>query len=287
MKTYEECIPCVDRQLVKLAEMLSDDPVMQRRIRDAGKQAFDPKYMNCPPPYFAQKVHRAVRKVSGVADPYADLKRQYNQKALNYAPRLKKMILESENRFRQAVLISLAGNIIDFGAGSDFKLMETILRVLGEEPVVDEITDLENAVSKANRILFIGDNAGETVMDRLLIEEISPGKDILYSVRGGPILNDATMEDAIEAGLDRYAKLLSNGSDAPGIILDDCSLKFRREFENADLIIAKGMGNYETLSEICDSRLFFILLIKCELVARHIGYKKGGAVVMRSRRTGS
>jgi damage-control phosphatase, subfamily I len=287
MKTYEECIPCVDRQLIKLAEMLSDDPAMQRRIRDAGKQAFDHEDMNCPPPYFAQKVHRAIRKISGVADPYADLKRQYNHKALNYVPRLKKMILESDNRFRQAVLISLAGNIIDFGAGSDFKLMDTILRVLGEDPVVDEITDLENAISKAHKILFIGDNAGETVMDRLLIEEISTAKDICYSVRGGPILNDATIEDAMVVGLDRYAKLLSNGSDAPGIILDDCSTAFRREFENADLIIAKGMGNYESLSEICDSRLFFILLIKCKLVARHIGYPKGGAVVMRSRRTGS
>ncbi len=268
---------------MRIAEMLTSDPGIQKRIRNAGKAAFDSEDMSRPPPYFAQKVHRAIREISGVADPYKAQKTQYTYIALDYAPRLREIIRKADDPFRVAVLISLAGNIIDFGAGANFNLMRTIENVLSENPVVDEIDELLKTVLESKKILVIGDNAGETVMDGLLIDRIGGNKDITYAVRGGPVLNDATLEDAIEAGLDQKATLLSNGSDAPGVILDDCSKEFRREFDEADLIIAKGMGNYEALSELNDSRIFFILLIKCDLVARHIGYPKGGAVVMRNR----
>ncbi len=281
MRTYLECIPCIEKRLKSLSKRLTDDPKLRKAIVEGGRKAFDEKDMELPPPYFGQKVHRAIRQISGNPDPYKEMKSLYNKRALELYPGLKESVLEAKDSFRAAVLISIAGNVIDFGAADDFSLMETIERVTAEQPAVDCIEELKQAVSQAHTILYIGDNAGETVMDRILIEQFEPEKEVTFVVRGGPVLNDATDEDARIAGLHELATIIDNGSDAPGILLEDCVETFRTAFRSADLVIAKGMGNFESLSGTADREVFYLLLVKCDLVGNHIGCPKGKAVILR------
>lgn len=281
MRTYDECIPCIEKQIRRMSKNLTDDPDLQKKIVDGCREVLDSTDMNQPPPYFGQKIHRAIRELSGNPDPYKEEKDLYNRRALALYPQLKSRVQSAPDPFRMAVMIALAGNIIDFGVSDDIRLEETIDRVIGEKPAVDQVALLKEKIAQAQTILYLGDNAGETVMDRILIEQFEPGKQVTYAVRGAPILNDATIEDALVAKLDQVAAIMPNGSNAPGTILDDCTQEFMQTFRQADLIIAKGMGNYESLSENAGREIFFILLIKCDLVARHIGSPVGKAVVTR------
>jgi uncharacterized protein with ATP-grasp and redox domains len=138
-----------------------------------------------------------------------------------------------------------------------------------------------NAVSQAERILYLTDNAGEIVLDRLLIEQL-PTEQVTVAVKGAPVINDATMEDALLAGLPRIVEVIDNGSDAPGTILEACSQAFRERFEDADLIVSKGQGNYETLSD-SDKNIFFILKAKCPVIAKDLGCEVGAMILRRSR----
>jgi len=283
MNTYGDCIPCITRQVRKVSEDITEDAELRERIMHAALNALTESGMHNPPPYQGQKVQRIIRKIAGNPDPYREIKEYFNNLAKEIYPYLKLMVERSEDGFRAAVKIALAGNVIDFGANSEIRLLRTIDQVLNANPSIDHIEDLKKAVCKAELILYLGDNAGETVMDRVLIEEFPEKTEVIYAVRGGPVINDATREDAVAAGLDRVAAILSNGSDAPGTILDDCSEEFRRIFDKADLVISKGMGNFETLCHARDKDIFFLLLVKCDLVARDIGCAKGDSVVARLR----
>jgi hypothetical protein len=140
--------------------------------------------------------------------------------------------------------------------------------------------DLQKAIDAAKNILFLGDNAGEIVFDKLLIEQMPMDK-ISYAVKGFPIINDATMEDAIDTGMTGLVKVLDNGCDAPGTILELCSEKFQEVFRQADLVIAKGQGNYETLSGVNDKDIFFLLKVKCPVIAQDLECECGSIVVKR------
>jgi uncharacterized protein with ATP-grasp and redox domains len=142
----------------------------------------------------------------------------------------------------------------------------------------DAAAALRRAVAGADRILYLCDNAGEIVFDRLLIE-VLPSEKITAVVRGTPVINDATLEDARATGLTEVVRVMDNGSDAPGTLLETCSPAFRDCFAAADLIIAKGQGNFETLSETRGKRIFFLLKVKCPLIARDIGEPTGRLVV--------
>ena len=143
-----------------------------------------------------------------------------------------------------------------------------------ETKTVDE---LHKQIREAKDILYLGDNAGEIVFDRLFIEQL-PYQKLTYVVRGEPIINDVTIEDAREVDMCDLVEVIDNGSDAPGTILDNCSHEFQKRFAYSDLIIAKGQGNYETLSDV-DQRIFFLLQVKCPVIARDIGCEVGSFVV--------
>lgn len=279
MRTYDQCFDCIRDSVRDQAQKLTDDPKMQMKIELEVVDLLKGEDFLQPPPYFGQKVYWAIRKISGIDDPYAKEKEQYNRIALALYPDLKKRAADSKDPFSAAVRIALAGNIIDFGAVREIPLDETIERMLSSGPVVDHSRNLKNAIKKADRILYLGDNAGETVMDRILIEHFETNAEVVYAVRGGPILNDALTEDALLAGLDKVARIVSNGYDAPGTILEKCSEEFRLEFQKSDLVISKGMGNFESLNDVDDRPIFFLLIAKCPLVASHLNCEIGQAVV--------
>jgi len=178
------------------------------------------------------------------------------------------------------VRISIAGNIIDFALSDELvDLWATVERVLAAPLAVDDMAALRAALDTADRVLYLADNAGETVFDRVLIEALP--LPVTYVVKGGPTLNDATREDALAAGLETCATIIDNGADAPGTILELCSEEFRQIYAAAPLIIAKGQANYETLST-AGPHVFCLLQVKCAVIGRDLGVGVGGVVVRQS-----
>jgi uncharacterized protein with ATP-grasp and redox domains len=281
MRTYLECLPCIIEQTINTARQLTQDWGKQEILLQNVLETLSKISYNQSPPYLGREAHRVIRSILDNPDPYAKLKRQFNRVGKELFPSLQERVNHSEDPFAQAVKLAIAGNIIDFGPQHHFELMKTIRNVLLTKPAIDHTESLKSDIQSASTILYLGDNAGETFFDRILIEKM-PAKEIYYGVRGSPVINDATSEDAYFAGLDKRAKIISNGSDAPGTILEDCSNEFQDLFARSDLVIAKGHGNYETLSEVQGKKLYFLLMVKCEIIARDIGCSVGEFVVKKT-----
>jgi len=285
LKTFLDCVPCFLKQALDAARMASDDADVHERVLRTVARAVAAMDTDDTPPSMGQIIHRVVREETGVEDPYREVKDHFNSLALSLYPSLKMTVSESEDPFATAVRLAVAGNIIDFGARSDVdeESLERSMRESLEQPLdMDALERLRSAVATAERILYVGDNAGEIVFDRVLIEELPRGR-VTFAVRGAPIINDVTMSDAVEVGLSDVVPVVENGSDAPGTILEDCSPEFRELFAAADLVIAKGQGNYETLSQ-APGRIFFVLKAKCPVIARDIPCDLGAIVVTQHRR---
>lgn len=280
MKTYLECIPCFIDQTIRIARQVTQDEKERELLLHQVLKTLGGISYNQTPPYLGREAHRVIRHVLDNRDPFLKLKREFNQVAKGLYPSLKDKVNGHPDKFARAVRLAIAGNVIDFGPGHHFELMKTIEEVLGKKPAVDHTESLEQDLNEASTVLYLGDNAGETFFDKILIEQM-PRLDVYYAVRGSPVINDATSEDAYYAGLDRVAKVVSNGSDAPGTILEDCSQRFRRLFDRADLVIAKGHGNYETLNEVGGKKLYFLLMVKCKIIARDLGCSVGDFVVKK------
>jgi len=234
------------------------------------------------PPAMAQRIHRRLREITGIEDPYLAAKTQQNRISLKLLPELRANIQFSNSPLMTAARLAIAGNMIDMAVNgniSEVDVHQAVQQALSE-PFYGEQERFLQAISKARSILYLADNAGEIAFDRLLIEQISP-EPVTLVVRGAPIMNDATLADARAVGLDGFVEIMDNGSDAPGTLLDDCSQEFRRRFAEADLIIAKGQGNYESLSNQ-PGNLFFLFKIKCPLVANHMMQPVGTQVLAYS-----
>jgi len=275
MKLYLDCYPCVLRQTLQACR--SAGVPEKDRISIMGEvmsllQEADP---SSRPPEIAARMHALIRDLTDCEDPYLELKQTSTKNALSLYPELKRKITKAKNPFDTAVRLSIAGNILDFGIGKDFDLQQVIQRVLTQLYAIDHTLELKDEISNAKTILFLADNAGETVFDRLLIETID--KHVIYAVKDAPILNDATAEDASAAGIDQVAEVISCGARSPGTILNRCSEEFIKIYEHADIIIAKGQGNYEALSEE-KKNIFFLLQTKCDVLARDLRVPVGSIV---------
>jgi len=282
MKTSLDCLPCFIRQTLEAARIASSDPAVHEQIVRELLGWANRMDFSQPPPALAQRVHRRLRELTGLADPYRPVKDRQNAMALRLLPELRQEISSSDDPLQMAVRIAIAGNIIDSGVNGNIDEADVHLslrRVL-ESPFHGDIEQFRRAIGRARRILYLADNAGEIIFDRLLIE-LLPRERTTLAVRGAPAINDATREDAQTAGLSQLVEVIDNGSDAPGTILAGCSAEFRRRFNDADLIVSKGQGNFETLNEI-DRNIFFLFQVKCETVARHTGLAVGVHALLRS-----
>ena len=284
MRIFLDCIPCFVRQALDSARLATDDEQLHEKvIRKVLRLAADLD-MSQSPPAIGQQIHRLIRELVGNNDPYHRIKKRFNNLALKLYPDLRKQIVGSDDRLETAIRLAISGNIIDFGvktslAESDIE--KTISDSLSGYLNPAQIQGFKNTVTEAEKILYLADNAGEIVFDRLLIEQL-PYEKVTVVVKGNPVINDATIEDADVAGLTRIVEVIDNGSDAPGTILETCSQTFRDRFEDADLIVAKGQGNYETLSG-ADKNIFFILKAKCPVIARDLGCEVGEMILQRSK----
>ena len=283
MRTYFDCIPCALRQVLDSVRMITDDETVHEEVVRAVLALWQDMDLRLSPPAIAQQVHRIVRKITGVSDPYLEIKERFNRLALEMVPELRQKVAASSDPIATAVRLAIAGNIIDFGVNSTVNedmVAQTIARSLTDPVDLAAVQDFKDAVAQAETILYLADNAGEIVFDRLLIEQL-PREKVTLAVRGAPILNDVLRADAEMVGLTDLVEVIDNGTDAPGTILELCSEAFRKRFEAADLIISKGQGNFETLND-SDRDIFFLLRPKCAVLAGHLNCELGTQVVLRS-----
>ena len=289
MKTYLDCIPCFYRQALDAARIAGADEIKQKQIVDKISQLIPDFPLEASPPEMGRVIHSLVGKISGVKDPFKEVKENSNKFALKLYPKLKQEINNSEDRLLTAVKLSIIGNIIDYGAKDSLDVPKEIDYLFQgnfktdnkNNSIIFKYKQFKEALNEVDTLIYLADNAGEVVFDRLLIEELveESGKEIIYVVKGKPIINDALIEDALFCGINRTAKVISSGSDAPGTLLKYCSPEFIRLYQKAELIISKGQGNYEALSEE-DRPIFFLFRAKCPVIAKDVGCKVGDMVLI-------
>ncbi|MFH1024725.1 MAG: ARMT1-like domain-containing protein [Planctomycetota bacterium] len=284
MRTEYDCLPCILRQaLDALCRLDVGGNVREAVIREVLKATAEIDFHR-PPPAMSKIIHDLIRQTTGNPDPYREVKERQNRLALALYPSCRERVAASADPLLAALRLAAAGNVIDLGAkgGLDEVQIRSEIEKGFDAPLVGvSAKAFRQVVERAGKMLYIGDNAGEIVFDRILIEQIGPEK-VTYAVRGGPIINDATRADAEAVGLCGMVEVVDSGSGVPGTILEDCGAEFRRHFDEADLILAKGQGNYETLSDT-PADVFFLFKVKCSVVAKHAGMPIGIHVLARPR----
>jgi len=236
------------------------------------------------PAYLGTKRDRLVRKITGNPDPYAKSKRISNQKALEILPLAKNLVSNessTELKFRKACLCSIVGNIMEFDIPDNpfkFTDLKTLIQEAEKDLAIDEIPQIFKEARKAKHVLYLIDNAGEIAFDTLLVQELKKsGPHVTVAVKSGPILNDATMEDAKYVGMHEVAdEIITTGTDAVGLIPNECSDEFLNVYNSADFVVAKGMGYAETLTELQLPVPHALLLrTKCRTVANFFKVSTG------------
>jgi hypothetical protein len=261
--------------------MATDNENIHRTVLDSVLSTLSNISIHLSPPEIALLVHQRVKAITGNLDPYKEAKRRQNDVALQYEGSLSAQIADASNPLKAALVLSAAGNSIDLAP--DYQSPDIYKRcseMMGGGFARDDYEVFYETLAQSKSILFLGDNAGEIVWDKILIEGLLNrfDLDIMYAVRGWPILNDVTMEDAEYVGMAQLVSVISNGSEAPGTLLDRCSEEFVSRFRKSDLILSKGQGNYESLSR--ENRpIFFLLNVKCPVIAQDIHCEIGDIVL--------
>jgi uncharacterized protein with ATP-grasp and redox domains len=279
MRTHNDCIPCFVKQALEASRECGLENKAAARLMRRSLELVSRLDWSLPPPVVARDVQRAIREITGDPDPYLQKKISATEQALALLPKIEKLIDSSDDRFLAAVKVSIAGNVIDLGAKvrHDINIEEELLKCFDAPLDLAGVDELRHEAEAANDLLFLADNAGEIVFDRPLLELIGPEK-VTVVVRGGPVINDATLADAERSGLSDRFRVIPSGSDTPGTWLEDCSEELVELFNSADVVISKGQGNYETLSDR-KRRIFFMFLVKCEVVSKELGLPQGTFVI--------
>ncbi|NLO73908.1 MAG: DUF89 family protein [candidate division WS1 bacterium] len=271
MKAFLDCLPCIARQTLETTRIATSDISLQRAalVKVLGRLAETDGRIT--PMELGQMGQEVAREVTGCDDPYTQLKEQSNARALELYPRLKEIVEAAEEPLRTATQIAIAGNIIDFGVPHKIDVEGTLERVLGSSFAVDEYDLFAQRLGEAERVFYLADNAGEIVFDRVLMEEMR-GAEITVAVKDKPFINDALRADAQAVGVAKLARVV----EVP--IYPESSPELEREWARADLIVAKGQANYEAYSE-AEGPIFFLLLAKCDCVAREAGVRRGDMIL--------
>jgi uncharacterized protein with ATP-grasp and redox domains len=280
MKTEFKCIPCALNSYQRLAETgvipESQKEAILRRLLNL-LAAFD---YNLSPPVLGCRMHALIRESIDNPDPYHQIKEQYNHQMMDRYSKFEDLINKSDDQFDTAMRLAIAGNVIDFGSQHQLDIMESIDRVMEARLAIDDSRQLRQDLEQADSLLYIGDNCGEIVLDKLLLTTLNvPQK--YFVVRDSPILNDATYEDAIFTGIDKMATVLTTGDNSPGAVWESTSEQFKSAFVNADVIISKGQGNFEGLLDIGHQSIYFLLVTKCDIVAEKRGVESGRFIVRK------
>jgi len=275
-----DCIPCTVNSFLRLIKtgMLpeeSKEAAMRRLLAFLSRADFRQS-----PPALGREMHRMIREELNNSDPYREIKEKYNRMMLDLQPQFENQIETSTDSFDTAMRLAVAGNVIDFGPQAQMDIMETINRVTRAQFAIDDSQQLRDDLKSARTLLYLGDNCGEIVMDKLFLQTLGL-PEMYFAVRGGPIINDVTIEDAKLVGMEDVATVITTGDDSPGVVWETASDEFKAIFNEADVIISKGQGNLEGLIDV-PQNIYFLLVIKCDLVGELVETGVGEFVIKRS-----
>lgn len=281
MKANVACLPCMISQAYNTAALCTDDPALQRAILDETLRRYIGVDLNKSPAVLSQTAYEICREMTGVQDPYLPAKREANAAALALYPDLRARLDAAPDPLHDALILAVAGNIIDLAIAQDYDLQASIVDRLERGFDHAEIEPFRAAAACAERILYLADNAGEIVFDRLLIETLGPNR-ITLMVKGGPIVNDVLYEDIEQVGLAGVVRVVDTGTNYFGFPWEHISEAARDEFRAADLVISKGHANFETVSELGPeaNKTWYLLKVKCAEVARELHVAEGSIVLL-------
>jgi len=273
-----ECYFCITKTVEKLINKFEPKPEVAEDFVFSVHQLLG-ENRNMANPYLATRVHRLAKEKLNHSNLYEQEKSQANNLLLDQYNHWKSVIEQADNPLHIAAKLAVIGNIIDYGAHSvEDDIIAQIHSLHQQDFKIDKTTELIAKIKKAKRILYLGDNAGEIVFDKLFIDTMQHHH-VTYVVRGKSVINDVTFEDTKQTGLDKICRVISNGYDAPSTLVEYCSNEFRDEYNKADLIISKGQGNFEGLLQRSQPNLYFMLIAKCKPMGELLGVTKGDMVV--------
>jgi damage-control phosphatase, subfamily I len=286
MKARPDCIPCLFTQALNTVRQITQDPdVHMRVLREVSAYAAALSRLEKSPAETSKPIYEIISRLTGVADPFERAKDESNRGALELLPHVAAIVNAAPDPLDMALHAAAAGNIIDFGINHVFDIQRDILPVLSQPFAVNAVEEFRVELKPGRRVLYLADNSGEIVFDRLLVEQIQrAGASVTVAVKSGPIINDATIKDARQAGLTDIVRVIETGTNDIGTILANTSAAFRREFEAADAIVAKGHGNFETCNDT-PGNFYFLLKIKCKMVAEELGIEAGRIVFKHQSRS--
>ena len=278
MRTFPECYGCLFRQAVSAITSTEVDQRTQintiKEVLNTLEKADD----SLTPSFLAGQTNRVINEITGIDDLYKEIKHESHLKAQEYLEDLKELSKQGNDKLEQGLKISAAGNIIDVVHASDYDLWEEVKTTVNQELLGGGVEAFRKRIGESSYLLYLADNVGETVFDRVFIETLDIP--VIYAVKSGPILNDATLEDALAAGIDKVAEIVETGSRDPGTILSQCSNEFQTLFKESTLVLSKGQANYETLDDLGD-KVFFLLRVKCPILSRVLGISIGNLVIQQ------
>lgn len=275
------CIECLINQSKRVANAIRADEKLTREIVQAVEKMAPGFDFKQTPPEVASELYEKMAQIAGKEDLYDEVKRLSTIKAEEFVPFLEEKISSSDEPLLMATKVAVAGNVIDLAAEYAFDLNEELDKIFHTQFAINDFERLQKRLFTASTLLYIADNAGEHIFDKVYIKTILslyPDVEVYYMTRGNAIINDVTFEEAKEAGFESISHLLSSGVNTPGFVYERANEASKKLFDSADLIITKGMGNYECLSEVKRENLFFLLKIKCSVVARSLGKNVGDIV---------
>ena len=283
MRVFPECIPCLIRQGLNSAQRLNlSEEKLFRVAQSALRYMVQFEEFTKSPAYYAYYIQLKVKEITGEEDPFREIKKISNQKALEILHRLNLEEILKPDPLRGALKLSAIGNILDFAILSEEEVFKKLYQLLEKDFSVDDYESFKKDLENSQRVLILGDNAGEIVFDKVLVKVLKElGKEVVFVVKGGPILNDATLEDAKEVSLTQLCKVIDNGNDRVGTDLSVASEEFLKEWQRADIVISKGQANFESLSSVDDKTIYFLLTAKCNPVAKQVGAKEKGELVFK------
>lgn len=283
MQSKPVCFICALKQVMSTAERITSDPLLHKKVLNSAMAYLRETDLTRNPADLGSDMYHLACRELNQSDPFRPDMDYYNQKALSLYPKMLQIFDNCEDRLYQSILLAVVGNIIDLAIVSDFDLEKSIDAVLRTGLKVNDYPNLKEELAQAKNMLYIADNAGEIVFDRMLLQEIKnnyPLIDLTVAVKSAPAANDALREDALAAGIEQIANIIETGSDYLGIPKDKCKPEFWRSFDTADVIIAKGHANFETV--VPNGRPIFVLLrAKCDVVAQELGVNVHDSVLKR------
>ncbi|MEM2978023.1 MAG: ARMT1-like domain-containing protein [Candidatus Hadarchaeales archaeon] len=277
MRIDLECFPCLLRQAVEACRLATEEEEKRMEVIRGALRILERAPRESTPPLLCLRVHGEVKRITGNADPYREVKRAFNSLARKMYPELRKMVEESSDKLLTAVKVAIAGNVIDVGPGMDFDPRRTVSEVMAKQLHPNHLEHLRRELERSKTVVYLADNAGEVLFDRVLIETLED-KHVIYVVKKDPLLNDASLEDARFAGMEELGEVVEIELD-PETVYTPSQAELLRK---AEVVISKGQGNYETL-EGTGANLFYLLMVKCPVVARKLGGKVGDLVVKGER----